>query len=163
MHETEADLLWLDRLIDSSHQAGGPHLQRVFQPQTRIGAEELVALMTAMQVLSVATVSRQGRPMISAVDGFVYRGRWYFGSALDSLKVIHLRARPWISLAHNRSDDLSVVVHGQAAFIDLAAGSNSGLAGMMADFYGSQWAPDPDAAYLVVEPERMFTFRNTYK
>ena len=53
-----------------------------------------------MSLLALATVTADGRPLVSPVDGIFYRGAFYFGSAPDSVKFRHIRARPQVSATH---------------------------------------------------------------
>src|SRR5262249_54730461 len=69
MHETADDLRALQALLDRSFDAGGEHLRRILTPERRLDAEQLVDRLTGMTLLSLATVSRDGRPFVGPVDG----------------------------------------------------------------------------------------------
>jgi hypothetical protein len=48
-------------------------------------------------LLPLATVTADQRPLVGPVDGIFYRGSFYFGSAPDSIRFRHIRARPQVS------------------------------------------------------------------
>ena len=56
MHETADDLSALQRLLDESWNAAGPHLKNVFSPDLRVPATELAALLPGVQVLTLAVI-----------------------------------------------------------------------------------------------------------
>ena len=91
MHETPADLARLQSLLDRSYEAAGAHLREVITPERRLDAVQLVERLEGMRLLVLATVTSDGRPVNGPVDGFFYRGDWYFGSSDTSLRFRHLR------------------------------------------------------------------------
>lgn len=50
MHETANDLLELSELLDRRHMQAGEHLRSIFTPERWIPADELVALLSGVQV-----------------------------------------------------------------------------------------------------------------
>src|SRR5437667_11202938 len=114
MHETTEDIEFVQEIMDRSHAQGGRHLRAIWTDDQKIPAKELPALLPAVQILSLATVTANGSPRVGPVDGLFYRGRFYFGSAPDSARFRHLRARPQVSAAHLRGEEFAVVVHGTA-------------------------------------------------
>ena len=127
MHESIAELDALQRLLDQSHTHGGAHLQSISTIERRLDAARLCELLTGVQILSLATVTASGRPLVAPVDGLFFRGHFYFGSAPDSVRMRHLRARPQVSAAHTRGEELAVIVHGSAHPIDLATSEHAGF------------------------------------
>src|SRR3972149_4003964 len=114
MHETTADLRTLQSLLDRSYAAAGAHLLSIHTPDRRLAAADLVSTLTGVCVLDLATVTRDGRPRVSPVDGLFYRGAFWFGSSSDSLRFRHIRRRPAVSATHTRGESLAVTVHGSA-------------------------------------------------
>ena len=86
MHETPEDLTALQALIDCSYAAAGPHLLSIHEPQRRLSAEQVSERLTGMCLLTVATVTRDCRPIAGPVDGIFYRGAFHFGSADNSVR-----------------------------------------------------------------------------
>ena len=119
MHETEEDLTGLQDLLDRSYAAGGAHLHRVITPERRLGATELAERLGGMCLLTVATVTADGRPIGGPVDGVFYRGAFHFGSSPDSVRFRHLHQRPQVTATHLPGEELSVTVHGKAVFVDV--------------------------------------------
>ena len=165
MHETPADLTRLQRMLDDSYAAAGPHLREVITPEQRLTAEQLADRLQGMSLLVLATVSADGRPINGPVDGFFYRGEWYFGSSDRSLRFRHIRQRPQVSATHMPAEEFSVTTHGRAVEIDLATHDQGAFRRMLLDFYGSRFGGSAEAfidgsgiAYARIDAERMFTF-----
>ncbi|HYH29678.1 MAG TPA: pyridoxamine 5'-phosphate oxidase family protein [Pseudonocardia sp.] len=113
MYETEPDLREMQALLDQSLARSTAHLRSIITPGERsLTAEQLVRVLTGMCVLVLSTVTAQGEPRVSAVDGHLIRGHWVFGTSRGAAKARHLRARPAASVAHVRGEELGVFVHG---------------------------------------------------
>src|SRR5215210_5161376 len=100
MHESRADLAALQEILDRSYAAAGAHLRRIITPERRLSAEQLAERLTGMRLLALATVTRDGRPIVGPVDGVFFRGAFHFGSAPDSVRFRHIRVRPQVSATH---------------------------------------------------------------
>ncbi len=165
MRETPEDLARLQQLLDRSHATAGRHLREVITAQRRLDAAQLAQCLRGMCLLTLATVTADGRPVTGAVDGFFYRGERYFGSSDDSVRFRHLRGRPSVSATHLPGEELSVTVHGRAHEIDVATHDDGGFRDVLLEYYGSRFgaaATDvfdgPGVAYARIEAQRMFTF-----
>ena len=161
MHETPEDLASLQRLLDESYANAGAHLLSIHTPDRRLTASRVCELLTGVRVLSLATVTAKGEPRVGPVDGLFYRGRFWFGSAENSFRFRHLRARPAVSAAHTVGEELAVVVHGTAREIDVEAPDHHGFREYLLEVYGPQWEtwwPDEKPPYAVIEASKMFTF-----
>ena len=93
MYESPQEIAALQELLDRSYAAAGPHLLDIHSPERRVPAGDLVTRLQGMCLLTLATVTRDGRPLTGPVDGIFYRGAFHFGSSPDSLRAAHLRAR----------------------------------------------------------------------
>ncbi|HTU98115.1 MAG TPA: pyridoxamine 5'-phosphate oxidase family protein [Solirubrobacteraceae bacterium] len=166
MHETPDDLAALQALIDASYAAAGPHLLAIHEPQRRLTAEQLCAKLTGMRLLTLATVTRDCRPVAGPVDGIFFRGHFYFGSADNSVRFRHIRARPQVSATHLPSEELAVTVHGHAVPIDIAAPDHAAFRQALLEvylpMYGEGWEQEfleaEAPAYARIDAQRMFTF-----
>jgi uncharacterized pyridoxamine 5'-phosphate oxidase family protein len=164
MHETSEDLARLQETLDRSYETAGPHLKSVITPERRLTAEQLADRLPGMCLLVLATVTADGRPINGPVDGFFYRGDWYFGSSSDSLRFRHIRARPQVSATHMPAEEFSVTTHGRATEIDISAVDDGAFRQMLVDYYaprfGLEWEQllDSGVAYARIDAERMFTF-----
>jgi hypothetical protein len=69
-------------------------------------------------VLNLATVTARGEPRVSAVDGHLLHGRWYFTTAAESPKARQLAARPAVSASFTPRDGYGIFCHGNARLID---------------------------------------------
>jgi hypothetical protein len=164
MHETDEDLSGLQALLDRSYAAAGPHLRRIITPARRLSAEQLAARLAGMRLLALATVTADGRPIVGPVDGIFFRGSFHFGSAPDSVRFRHIRARPQVSATHLPGEELAVTVHGRAVPVDVSPDSSGGLRQALLDVYvpryGAEWEEflDSGPVYARIDAERMFTF-----
>ena len=159
-HETEDDLRELQRLLDESHAASGVHLRRIFSDERRVTAADLPARLGGVQVMHLATVTAAGEPRVAPVDGHFYRGRLWFGSAPDSMRFRHIRARPQVSASVTHGEEFAVVVHGTAHEISTSDPEHSGFRAHLIEAYGPEWADSPQsgASFAWIEPTRMFSF-----
>ena len=165
MHETADDIERLQQLLDRSYDNAGPHLRDVITPERRVSATELCARLQGMCLLVLATVTADNRPINGPVDGFFYRGEWYFGSADTSLRFRHIRRRPQVSATHMPEEAFSVTVHGRAIEIDAATHDDGGFRQVLLGYYGKRFGGDASGfvdgdglAYARIDAERMFTF-----
>ncbi len=164
IYESELDIAELQKLLDRSYAAAGPHLLRIHSPDRRLNAEQVAARLRGMCLLAMATSTTDGRPVVGPVDGIFYRGAFHFGSAPDSLRFRHIRRRPQVSATHLPGEELAVTVHGVAVPIDVHGNENAGFRRALVDVYipryGPEWEQflDSGPVYARIEAERMFTF-----
>jgi hypothetical protein len=165
MHETESDFAALQRLLDRSYELAGPHLRSIATPQHRVHAHELADRLHGMVLLTLATVTADGRPLTGAVDGIFYRGALHFGSSPDSVRLRHIRYRPQVSATHLPGEEFAVTVHGHAVELDLREPTNAGFRTALLQVYVPRYGPnweeflESGARYARIDPERMLTFR----
>src|SRR6478609_6777667 len=98
MYETESEVAALQELLDRSHAGATDHLQAIIHDDRRLSAADLVALLTGMKVLSVATVTAGGEPRISGT----------------AAKARQLAVRPQASVAHIDGEEMALFSHGRA-------------------------------------------------
>jgi hypothetical protein len=159
MKETPEDIVALQALLDRSYEGAGEHLLSIHTPNWRVSAERLVELLQGMCVLDLATITAKGEPRIGPVDGFFYRGRWYFGSSPTSMRARHLAKRPQVSAAHTRGEELSVIVHGNAVPMDKTSENALGYRALSEELYGKEAVAEfweGGAPYWLIEPQKMF-------
>jgi uncharacterized pyridoxamine 5'-phosphate oxidase family protein len=114
-----------------------------------------------MCLLALATVTADGRPVVGPVDGIFYRGAFHFGSAPDSVRFRHIRARPRVSATHLPGEELAVTVHGRAAEVPIDGGFREALLEIYVPRYGEGWESeflDSGPVYARIDADRMFTF-----
>jgi uncharacterized pyridoxamine 5'-phosphate oxidase family protein len=164
MHETAEDLEALQALLDSSFESAGAHLLRIITPDRRLTAEQVAERLTGMCLLALATVTADGRPIVGPVDGIFFRGAFHFGSAPDSVRFRHIRARPQVSATHVPGEELALTVHGRAVPVDVRSEADADFRRTLLEVYvpryGSEWEKflDSGPVYARIEAERMFTF-----
>jgi hypothetical protein len=164
MHELDGDIEALQQLLDRSYDAAGPHLQRITTPERRVTAKELTERLTGMSLLTLATVTADGRPMLGPIDGIFYRGAFHFGTSPDSIRWRHITARPHVSATHLPGEEFAVTVHGRAVPVEITGGFRNTLLEVYVPRYGEEWESsflDSGPVYARIDAERMFTFRMT--
>ena len=113
MLETPDDLARLQGLLDASHGRATEHLRSIIREERVLTAAHVAGLLTGMKVVSVATVTAQGAPRISAMDGHFLHGRWTVSTDGGAAKARHMMARPAVSIAHVDGEEFAVFSHGR--------------------------------------------------
>jgi nitroimidazol reductase NimA-like FMN-containing flavoprotein (pyridoxamine 5'-phosphate oxidase superfamily) len=163
VHETPADLVALQSLLDRSYATAGRHLRSIITPERRLTADEVADRLTGMRLLALATVTADGRPIVGPVDGIFFRGSFHFGSAPDSVRFRHIRNRPQVSATHLPGEELAVTVHGRAVPLDIQSSTEAEFRQTLLDIYvpryGPQWEEflDSGPVYARIDANRMFT------
>src|SRR5215510_8974987 len=115
MFETDAELDEMQSLMDASLERATEHLQSIIRPGERtLTAEQLSTACRGMCTLAISTVTAHGEPRVSAVDGHLLHGRWYFSTARGAAKARHLAVRPAVSIAYLQGEEIGVFAHGRA-------------------------------------------------
>lgn len=165
MRETPEEIDRLQLLLDRSAAGAGAHLRTIISDERRLTAARLCERLQGMRLLTVATVTADGRPLAGAVDGYLLHGSVYFSSARDSVRMRHLAARPAVSATHLPGEELGLTVHGRAELFDLASPDGAELRQAMLDHYlplqgplFETWLDQLDAVAARVEADKMFIF-----
>ena len=154
MLETSEETAVLQALLDASHARATGHLRSIIDDDRTLTAEQLVALLTGMKVLAVATVTASGEPRISALDGHFLHGTWTFSTAGTSAKAQHLETRPAVSVAHIDGEDLALFSHGYADLMPPGPERDEVEAHWTAHYGSSPWSWADDI--------RMYRLRMTW-
>ena len=154
MLETPAQLAGLQALLDASHARASGHLRAIITADRTLSAEQLVALLTGMKVLSVATVTAGCEPRISALDGHFLHGTWTFSTDGGSMKARHLERRPAVSVAHIDGEELALFSHGTAELMAPGPERDEVEAHWTAHYGSSPWSWGDDI--------RMYRLRMTW-
>jgi hypothetical protein len=141
MYESESELAALQALLDRSLADAGPHLRDILLPR-RMTARQVVMRMRGMKLLTVATVSRDGRPVSGAVDGYLLHGELWFSSSADAVRTRHLRRNPAASAIWLPDETTQFVVHGDAELIPFGDDRAAELRRAMLDHYVPRQGPD---------------------
>lgn len=168
MHETAAELDELQTLLDASLSRSTEHLRSIVVPGERtLTACQLTGVITGMCTLSISTVTAGGEPRISGVDGHFLHGRWVFGTARSAAKAKHLQARPAVSVAHLRGEDLGVFTHGVAETLHPADGPADqewiDILEHLTAHYGESPLGWGDIVYYRLRPHWMVAYANPEK
>jgi hypothetical protein len=165
MLESRAELAELQELMDASMAAAGPHISSIITAERRLTAAQLCEQLTGMRLLSVATVTADGRPLAGPVDGYLLHGSFWFSSGRDSVRMRHLAARPAISATHIAGEHLAVTMHGTAEVFAVSDPARPQLRQAMLDHYlpiqgpdFERWLDGVDALGARIRPAKVFTF-----
>jgi len=165
MLETPEESDGLQRLLDRSAAAAGPHLRGIITDDRRLSAAQVCQLMQGLRLLAVATVTADGRPLTGPVDGYFLHGSFYFSSGRDSVRMRHLAVRPGVSATYRPGENLALTVHGRAELFDVNDPARGELRQAMLDHYlplqgpgFETWLDQADAVGARIIAEKMFTF-----
>ncbi|MEU3273981.1 pyridoxamine 5'-phosphate oxidase family protein [Saccharomonospora sp. NPDC006951] len=162
MRETAAELQQLQDLLDSSLSRSTEHLRSIVTGRT-VTAEQLTEILTGMCTLALSTVTAGHEPRISGADGHFLHGTWHFGTARSAAKARHIAARPSVSVAHMRGEDLGVFAHGDAEILNPREGEAAEdwprVLAYFKEFYGDDafdW--DGDVVFYRLRPHWMTVY-----
>ena len=163
MFETDDELAEMQSLLDASLSRATEHLQSIITPGERsLSAAQLSAACRGMCTLAISTVTANCEPRVSAVDGHLLHGRWYFSTARGAAKARQLAARPAVSIAYLRGEEIGVFVHGTAEPLNPVGGPDDpdwpALLQYMTDYYGSSPLSWGDVVYYRLVPRWMVAF-----
>lgn len=166
MLETTEELAALQQLLDDSAATAGPHMRDIITDDRRMDAAALTARLQGMCLITVATVTADGRPLTGPFDGYFLRGSWWFSSGAEAVRIRHLKARPAVSVTYLPGEELAVTAHGRAELFDLHGPECAELRQAMLDHYLPKQGPGfqewmeglKDAFGVRIDARKLFTF-----
>jgi hypothetical protein len=165
MRETPQELANLQSILNASMATAGPHLRDIITSERRLSAAQLTERLQGMRLLTLATVTADGRPLTGPVDGYFLHGTFWFSSARNSVRLHHLASRPACSATHLPGEEFAVTVHGTAQPFALDDPAYAEFRQAMLDEYlpkqgpsFEEWLDNADAVGVRIVPEKMFTF-----
>jgi pyridoxamine 5'-phosphate oxidase-like protein len=168
--ETPAEIESLQDLLDRSAAAAGPHMRDIITDERRLTARQVCEKLRGMRLLTVATVTADGRPVSGPVDGYFLHGSFYFSVGANAVRARHLAARPAVTATYLPGEELAVTVHGRAELFGLHEESVQAreLRRAMLDHYlprqGPEfetWLDQIDGLGARIAARKMFTFSTT--
>lgn len=161
MFETETEIHDLQRLLDISHTRATEHLRGIINDSRTLRASEVIGLLTGMRTLNLATVTAQGEPRISAVDGHLLHAQWIFSTSVTSAKARQIHRQPAVSASYLEGEELGIFTHGRAIQIDESEPDYEAILGYLTDHYGSSPLSWGDTALFRLVPTWMvgYAFR----
>jgi hypothetical protein len=166
VHETAEELEEMQRLLDASAASAGAHLRSIVTDERRPTALELCEAMQGLCLLTVATVTADGRPLTGPVDGYLLHGSLWFSSSPDSFRMRHLARRPAVSATYLPGEELAVSVHGRAELWPFDSGEAAELRQAMLDHYVplqgpafAEWVENLEAVCARIVADKIFAFR----
>jgi hypothetical protein len=137
MKETREEVGELQQLLDAAYERSTAHLQNIITDQRRLTAADVVQVLQGMCTLNLATVTAQGEPRISAVDGHFLHARWVFTTSGTAAKALHLRARPAASISYVDGERIGVFSHGRVEFLTPEHPEFAAIEEHLVNHYGS--------------------------
>ena len=161
MFETEAEMRDLQGLLDSSHRQATDHLRAIINDDRTLRATEVVGLLTGMRTLNLATVTAQGEPRVSAVDGHLLHAQWIFSTSLTSAKARQIHRQPAVSASYLEGEELGIFTHGRATRIAEGEPDYEATLVYLTEHYGSSPLSWGDTALYRLVPSWMvgYAFR----
>jgi Pyridoxamine 5'-phosphate oxidase len=161
VYETDADLESRQDLLDTSYARAGEHLRGIWGEESRLDARGLAAELPGVQVLDLATVNPAGEPRVAPVDGFFYRGRFWFGSSPYSFRFRNIRRNPAVSGSITKGlETFLFLVHGTAVEIDPRGPEAEGFARYPREVYDFDWdTAHPEAPYARIAARTVLAFK----
>ncbi len=163
MHESETELRDLQALLDASLAGASGHLRSIATPGERtLTAAQLAGLLTGMCTLAVSSVTARGEPRVSGADGHFLHGRWIFGTDRSAAKARHFAARPAVSAAYLRGEELGVFTHGRVEELNPPGGPADpdwpAILDHLTRHYGTSPLSWGDSVYYRIRPDWMVVF-----
>jgi pyridoxine/pyridoxamine 5'-phosphate oxidase len=162
MFETHTEIAALDALLAESRARATSHLRTIVTLEKALDATQMIAALTGMRTVALATVTARGEPRISAVDGHFLHGHWIFGTDHGAAKATHLSARPAASVSYTEGETLGVWTHGHVTTLNPTSGTddpawNEVLAHLTHHYGGSpyEWG---EIIYYRLEPTWMLAY-----
>lgn len=156
MKETVDELESLQRLLHSSRAGATEHLRGIIDERRALTARDLVSLLDGMKVISLATVTAQGEPRISAVDGHFLHASWVWSTSGSSAKARHLESRRAVSVSHVDGEEMALFAHGSAQLLTRGHPRwEETLSHLTAHYGGSPLDWGPDIRLFRLEPSWM--------
>jgi Pyridoxamine 5'-phosphate oxidase len=160
--ETDTEIQALDALLAASRTRATVHLRAIVTAEKTLDATRMVAALTGMRTVALATVTANGEPRISAADGHFLHGHWIFGTDRAAAKARHLAARPAASVSYTEGETVGVWAHGHVTTLNSLGGPDDPawpdiLAHLTRHYGGSPYAWG-DIVYYRLEPTWMIAY-----
>ncbi len=117
VYETDAEMIALQSLLDTSARSAGAHLRSIFGREHLLSARQVCTHLQGVKQVAAATVNSKGEPRVAPIDAVFFHGRFNLSTDLKSLRARHLLKRPSVSVTYFEEADPVVLVHGKAVFL----------------------------------------------
>lgn len=117
MHESSAEIQTLQELLDRSYEKAGPHLRRIFRPENRLTAEELISKLPGIFEIHLATTTPSGAPFVAPIDAQLFKVQIWFSIPGSAIRAPFFRRDPRVSASFTR-ESFALIVHGSAIEAD---------------------------------------------
>jgi len=159
MYETEADLAWLQALLDRTLARANPHLTSIVSSERRLTARQITRYLQRTKHVAFATVDERGQPRVAPLDGVFIRGRFTVSTGGRAARLRHLRANPACSATHMDGDVVGITVHGHATVLEHGDPGVDEIEPFWREIYGSspfEWGEG--VVFIRLEPTSMWAY-----
>ncbi len=151
-------------VLDHSIERAGPYLRASFQmPAHSLDAVQLNRHLSGrLWTIALATVTAKGEPRVAPVGSLFVDGRFSVPILKSAARVKQLQRNPAVSASLFDEKDFAVIVHGRGRVIGVDDADFDGVVTTHREIDEGRsvldWGPAEQAAYIIVDPERMYTF-----
>jgi len=111
--ETPDETARLQLLLDESDANAGGHLRLIFGGANRLSAKDLVAKLDGIFEIHLATLTRDGAPLVAPIDAIFLHGNIFLSVASTAVRSRLLRQDPRVSASYT-DGSFGFIVHGTA-------------------------------------------------
>lgn len=140
MHESEADLVELQELLDRSHASAGPHLSSIFDSGHRPTAAELAATLEGIFEMHLAVVAGDGSPLVAPIDAIFFKGKVWFSLPSQSVRARLVPRDHRVSASYTRGS-FAFILHGTARDLTPADPLFREFDDLVTELYVGQFGP----------------------
>ena len=113
VRETPEEIENLQQLLDDSDTNAGDHLRLIFGGANRLSAGDLVAKLDGIIEVHLATLTRDGSPLVAPIDAIFLHGKVFVSIAVTAVRSRLLRLDPRVSASYT-DGSFAFIVHGRA-------------------------------------------------
>jgi len=159
MYETAEAMQHLQDLLDRSIEQAGAFLRRSFEmPDHSLSARQLVHFWQRVQIIALATVTRNGEPRVAPIGALLLRGRFYIPTVMTAARTQHILRRPTVSFTLYQGNDVAVIAHGSATIIQVEHPDFSDIEMFQREATDASVQEWGEGIFLQIQPATLFTY-----
>lgn len=140
MREKPAEIEQLQQLLDQSDANAGDHLRLIFDGNSRLSAEELIAKLDGIFEMHLSTLSGSGAPLVAPIDGVFLHGKIFLSVAGTAVRSRLLRQDPRVSASYTNGS-FAFIVHGRVVEISDESKAAKELLEVVTELYVAIYGP----------------------
>lgn len=140
MRETPSEIESLQELLDASDANAGEHLRSIFGGANRLSATDLIAKLDGIFEIHLATLARDGSPLVAPIDAIFLHGKVFLGVPSSAVRSPLLRRDARVSASYT-DDSFGLIVHGDAVEISEASDAGQEFLEVARELYVAIYGP----------------------